>query len=328
MLAILSIIIGIVFVLLLFSMLTSAMVEVYHAAFSSRGKHLRETLEIMLGKEVLDKFYEHPYFRQLSSATKPKSSLKLPIWVDKNTFSTVLADILTPNNSKLSIPERINLVENANLRKVLDFLWRQSSGDVQVFQKKVEGWFDDVMDRAKGWFVDATKWRLFYIGLALAAILNADTLQIYKSLSTNAAVRDELVEEAQVFNNSNPTVTDIDTSKTFEQAKQDFVTRKQAYMDVVKMPLGIGWTSEAPIPVDFWGWLIKLVGWALTGVAVTLGAPFWYDMLRKLLAIKGGNSGGASGNNGAPSDAKPADQSAPAFELKAAGSDPGDTPAG
>lgn len=328
MLAILSIIIGIVFVLLLFSMLTSAVVEVYHAAFSSRGKHLKETLEIMLGKEVCERFYKHSYFRQLSSATKPKSGLKLPVWMENNTFSSVLADILTPPNSNLSIPERIKLVENPDLRKVLDFLWRQSHDNVEVFQKKVEEWFDDVMARAKDWFGDATKWRLFYIGLALAAILNADTLQIYKSLSMNAALRDELVEKAEGFSESRESVpAGPDTSKTFQQAKEDFQITQQLFNETVQSPLGLGWSSTTPLPKDFWAWLTKILGWVFTGVAVTLGAPFWFDMLRKLLALKGGVSGGGSNAN-STGDGKTPEKRAPAFGLKAADSDPSDAPKG
>jgi hypothetical protein len=314
MLAILSIIIGIIFVLLLFSMLTSAVVEVYHAAFSSRGKHLRETLEIMLGKEVCDKFYDHSYFRQLSSATKPKSSLKLPVWVEKQTFSSVLADVLTPPDSNMSIPERIRLVENPDLRKVLDFLWRQSGDDVVQFQKKVEEWFNDVMARAKDWFGDATKWRLFFIGLALAAVLNADTLQIYKSLSANAAVRDELVSDAEIFMAGRESVAAIDTSKNFEQAKTDFQAAKQLYHDTVQSPLGLGWGDSMTIPADFWGWLVKFAGWVLTGVAVTLGAPFWFDLLRKLLSLKGNSS---SSSAPAPSNAE---KPVTAFEMQAADS--------
>lgn len=323
MLAVLSIIIGIVFVLLLFSMLTSAVVEVYHAFFASRGKHLRDTLEIMLGKEICDKFYEHSYFRQLSSATKPKSGKKLPIWVEKGTFSSVLADILTPANSNLSIPERIALIENEDLRKVLDFLWRQSNNRVDVFQQKVEAWFDDVMARAKDWFGDATKWRLFMIGLVLAGILNADTIQIYKSLSVNAALRDELVKNAETFTQENAAVAGIDTSKSFDQAKQSFLISKDLYVQTVQSPLGLGWTDQGVIPTDWWGWLIKLIGWALTGVAVTLGAPFWYDMLRKLLSIKG--STGSSAITG--ENIKPVDDT-PAFEMKAAKTEPKDQAAG
>lgn len=312
MLAILSIIIGIIFVLLLFSMLTSAVVEVYHAAFSSRGKHLQETLETMLGKEVCARFYEHSYFRQLSSATKPKSTLKLPIWLEKGTFSSVLADVLTPSDSSLSIPERIKLVQNEDLRKVLDFLWRQSGGDVVVFQKKVEHWFADVMARAKDWFADATKWRLFFIGLALAAALNADTLQIYRSLSANAALRDELVENAADFMAKNPAPAAApDTSKNFEQAKADFLANKQQYVEIAQSPLGLGWNSTTPLPIDFWGWLIKMAGWVLTGIAVTLGAPFWYDMLRKTLSIKGSSAP-------SPAPLAPAEDSVSAFEIEAA----------
>lgn len=287
MLAILSIIIGIVFVLLLFSMLTSAVVEVYHAAFSSRGKHLRETIEIMLGKDICEKFYQHPYFRQLSSATKPRSSLKLPVWVDRSTFSTVLADVLTPADSNLSIPERIRQIENPDLRRVLDFLWRQADGNVAVFQEKVERWFDDVMARAKGWFADATRWRLFFFGLVLAGVLNADTIQIYKSLSANAALRDELVQKAALFASERSSVPiGPDTTKSFDAAKQGFQDIRQTYIDTVQSPLGLGWGASGAMPADFWAWIVKLVGWALTGVAVTMGAPFWYDMLKKLLAIK------------------------------------------
>ncbi len=332
MLAILSIIIGIVFVLLLFSMLTSAIVEVYHAAYSSRGKHLRETLEIMLGKEVCDKFYEHSYFRQLSSASKPRSSLKLPIWIQKDTFSNVLADVLTPRNSNLSVPERINLVENNDLRKVLDFLWRQSHGNQQLFQNKVEAWFDDIMARAKDWFGDSTKWRLFFFGTILAGALNADTIQIYKSLSANAALRDEIVNAAEQFSTSADTalIRDINAPpRDSATARANYDVIKSNYIENIQSPLGLGWGQSKP--TNWWEWLSKIVGWLLTGVAVTMGAPFWFEMLRKLLALKGSSSGdssktGASGTS--TGDGKGENNPVPAFEMKAAGSDREDAPVG
>lgn len=312
MLAILSIIIGIVFVLLLFSMLTSAVVEVIHAAFSYRGRHLRDTLEIMLGPEASRKFLDHSYFRQLSSATKPHSGQKLPIWIGKGTFSAILADILTEKGNDKNIQQRIDSIQNDDLRKVLDFLWRQSGQDVAVFQEKVENWYGEVMERAKDWFADATKWRLFFIGLTLAAILNADTLQIYKSLSVNAAARDELVNTANAFAAARAKVPGIDTLKTVQQAQQDFLEVKKLFVESVQSPLGLGWGQS--LPQDIWAWLIKLIGWTLTGVAVTLGAPFWFDLLRKLLSLRGG----------APAAEPPASQASTTqqksvFEMESAG---------
>jgi hypothetical protein len=225
----------------------------------------------------------------------------------------VLADVITPADSKLSIPERIQQIENADLRRVLDFLWRQADEDVMAFQEKVEHWFSDVMARAKGWFVDATKWRLFFIGLALAGVLNADTIQIYKSLSANAALRDEFVQKAALFTADRSGVpAGPDTTKDFNTAKEGFQEIRQTYVEMVQSPLGLGWGASGAVPADFWAWLVKLMGWVLTGVAVTMGAPFWYDMLKKLLAIK---------SNAPSSPPPPADdpgKKSSAFETKAA----------
>ncbi|MCC7246293.1 MAG: hypothetical protein IT269_11485 [Saprospiraceae bacterium] len=319
MLAILSIIIGLVFVLLLFSMLTSAIVEVYHAVRASRGNHLKETLEMMLGPGKAEKFLNHVYFKQLSAATKPTSSEKLPVWIDKKTFSSILADILTPEGKTISIQERIDLIENEQLRKVLNFLWRQSGDDVRVFQAKVEHWFDEVMARASEWFIDSTKWRLFFFGTALAVAMNADTVQIYQSLSANANLRDEVVKAAELFVQSgdtslvrgNTTGQPLDTAS----AKSTFKKIRVMYDQTVASPLGLGWGQNTPI--NGYEWLTKVIGWLLTGVAVTLGAPFWLDMLKKLISIKGGASGGGDGgsqSNAAKRDANPPDESV--FDIK------------
>ncbi len=320
MLAILSIVIGLVFVLLLFSMLTSAVVEVYHAFKASRGNHLKETLEMMLGPEKARLFLEHAYFKQLSSATKPTSTQKLPVWIDKSTFSAILADILTPEGGKMDIQERIDKIENQELRKVLNFLWRQSGGDIRAFQAKVEYWYDEVMARAKEWFIDSTKWRLFFFGTVLAAALNADTVQIYQSLSTNAVLREQIATDAAAFANSTDTslvsrnsgVRDT-TRKDTADARANFVKLKGMYSEHIVSPLGLGWGQSKP--ANWWEWLTKVVGWLLTGVAVTMGAPFWFEMLKKMLALKGGGSGGnSSGGSSPPAPERRPEQ--PVFDIK------------
>lgn len=316
MLAILSIVIGLVFVLLLFSMLTSAIVEVYHAFKASRGNHLKDTLEMMLGPEKAQRFLDHAYFKQLSSATKPTSTQKLPVWIDKNTFSAILADILTPEGERIPIQERINNIENEQLRKVMNFLWRQSGDDVRVFQAKVEHWFDEVMARAKEWFIDSTKWRLFFFGTILAAALNADTIQIYQSLSTNAVLREQIASDAAGFVNSadtslvsrNSGVRDT-TRKDTADARANFVKLKGMYSEHIVSPLGLGWGQSQP--ATWWDWLTKVVGWLITGVAVTMGAPFWFEMLKKLLALKGSTGGGT--NTASPPERR-TDQAV--FEIK------------
>lgn len=290
MLAILSIIIGIVFVLLLFSLLTSATVELVHAILSSRGRHLRFTIESMLGDKA-DEFLKHPFFRQLSYAAGHRnvashiSPYSLPAWIHKGTFSNILADILRKESGD-NLGQKIESIQDRELRVLLLYLHNQSGGNPAVFEQRVENWFEEVMERGKQWFGRATKWRLFGYGLLLAAAFNADTLQIYQSLSANAAVREELVKVAGAFAAGRDSVAAIDTTKTFEQAKMNVQEMRQTFVQSIQSPLGLGWYQSRPTNLE--GWLIKLVGLLLTAVAVTVGAPFWFEMLKKLLALRSG----------------------------------------
>ena len=34
------------------------------------------------------------------------------------------------------------------------------------------------------------------------------------------------------------------------------------------------------------GWPIKLLGWIITILAASLGAPFWFDMLNKIMVVR------------------------------------------
>jgi len=37
-------------------------------------------------------------------------------------------------------------------------------------------------------------------------------------------------------------------------------------------------------------WALKLVGWLLTAFAVRQGAPFWFDLLNRLVNVRGSGS--------------------------------------
>jgi hypothetical protein len=62
-------------------------------------------------------------------------------------------------------------------------------------------------------------------------------------------------------------------------------------------PEGAQWfcRSDAAIPCDqrllpvtFWGWARRIAGWIFTAVAMSLGAPFWFDLLNKFVNLRAG----------------------------------------
>jgi hypothetical protein len=63
-------------------------------------------------------------------------------------------------------------------------------------------------------------------------------------------------------------------------------------IEQVNDALGIGWRSfkDRPGATTPFTILSMLLGWIITGLAITLGAPFWFDLLKKLIQIRGSGS--------------------------------------
>ncbi|MBK8965761.1 MAG: hypothetical protein IPM36_03615 [Lewinellaceae bacterium] len=165
MLATLNIVISLIFVLLLFSLLASTVMEVIAAMLSLRAKHLRYTLENMLGEKVAD-FVRHPLFRQLSYATNRRARISLyslPGYVSKDTFTAILQDIMSAKTSN-QLEENIAGLDEGDLKRMMQFMFRQADGDPVAFKNQLERWFDEVMDRASDWYKRNLKWWLFGVG--------------------------------------------------------------------------------------------------------------------------------------------------------------------
>jgi hypothetical protein len=68
--------------------------------------------------------------------------------------------------------------------------------------------------------------------------------------------------------------------------------------EINKLGLPIGWTRNVSVPPDppdprqLYGlspqaWVMRVLGWLITALAVSLGAPFWFDLLNKFIVIRG-----------------------------------------
>jgi hypothetical protein len=33
-------------------------------------------------------------------------------------------------------------------------------------------------------------------------------------------------------------------------------------------------------------WYLKIIGWLITALAISLGAPFWFDILNKIMVVR------------------------------------------
>jgi hypothetical protein len=139
-------------------------------------------------------------------------------------------------------------------------------------------WYDSTMDRVSSWYKQRSQKVVLLLALFLAVAANADTVTIINSLSHDQAMRSSLVAAAQGYAKIQPQ----DANGTAEQRIGSNLK------EIEKLGLPVGWNRDDPrlVPNGFWVWVSKVLGWLLTAVAVSLGAPFWFDLLNKFMAVR------------------------------------------
>jgi hypothetical protein len=149
--------------------------------------------------------------------------------------------------------------------------------DIGKLKKSLQNWFNSAMDRVSGWYKYRTQWMLFGIGLVLAATLNADTIRIVKQLSRDPTLRQSIVAAAQSAKPSD--------NKRGESIKDQIQQAQTEISNIQSIGIPLGWAGTRR-PSSYGEWLQVSGGWLLTAVAISLGAPFWFDMLNKLMVVR------------------------------------------
>jgi hypothetical protein len=127
------------------------------------------------------------------------------------------------------------------------------------------------MDRVSGWYKRTTQIWTVVIAAVLVLCANADTLQIARTLWTDPTLRAELVEQAKGRSAQTPSAAN-------QPATQD---------ELDELGQVVGWSHQS-VPASPGKWADHILGWLLSIVAVSLGAPFWFDLLNKFMRIRNG----------------------------------------
>ena len=281
--------IGLAFIFLLLSLLASTLQEFIAAIFGLRARMLEQGLRNMLGgdEDVLAAFYEHPLIDGLYRGHVARDDLgkgglrrtKGPSYVSPRSFAAFILDAVAPEQGQLNLlktaageTQELPAGVRDRLRPLLD----AAGDDLEAYRKSLEAWFDDSMARVSGWYKRKTQVILLVIGAVVVLALNANTLTIANRLWSDQAIRAAVVQQADQAA-SQP--TGDDPRERLENAADDVAS-------VAKLGVPMGWSGEAKPDWSGTGWLTVLGGWLLTVLAISLGAPFWFDTLGRLSRLR------------------------------------------
>lgn len=154
------------------------------------------------------------------------------------------------------------------------------------------------MDRFAGWYKRWTRQICFVIRVVLVVIANADTLALANRLARDSALRSAILSAADNATEKMAGNVDANATKDHPQVVQQ--ARQDLLGEAEKLNLPLGWvdpkvngvddpfqSERIPAGNDYLGWLLKVVGLLISALAISLGAPFWFDTLSKFMNVRG-----------------------------------------
>jgi hypothetical protein len=170
----------------------------------------------------------------------------------------------------------------------------------EQLQHNIEQWFNDAMDRCGGWYKRWTQKVLLGIAIVVVLGANVDTLMLAKRFMRDNALRASIVTAAE------KTIQENTTNPT-----NNSEARQKLLVEAGELNLPIGWVADASdpyktnqIPQGTVGWLMKILGLLISIFAISLGAPFWFDILSKIVNLRGAGTPPGETKKSAPQLAK------------------------
>ncbi len=187
-------------------------------------------------------------------------------------------------------------------------------------QKNIEDWFNNSMDRLSGWYKRRAQTLVSIIGLVLVILTNTDSLSLTNQLWRGSVLRDTLAYQAATTVNQDQNTIGSTIVRQLLQlqnqlleenlpvgwigaslplnTKSEVSSSDGSVMKCVLSPQGANDIYGLPIagqcyPLantprlsDSSGWILKILGLLVTALATAQGAPFWFDILKKIINIR------------------------------------------
>ncbi|PBQ33661.1 hypothetical protein CNR22_18385 [Sphingobacteriaceae bacterium] len=180
---------------------------------------------------------------------------------------------------------------------------------------QIESWYNEMGERLTYWYRKRARVRLFWLGILLAILFNIDSVQLFNHLQTNKSSQAALMNFYESNTDRLNTLARANNTLDKDSLKDKIVSYGNL-MDSLALEanLPVGWShsilnkhkrqdknsaNQAQLQsVKSSSWIDKLsvflfailfpklLGFALSGLAASFGAPFWFDLLKKIYSRK------------------------------------------
>ncbi len=320
---ILDLVLGMIFIYFLLSIISNAIIEMAMQYTRARAEVLEKWLKSVLdenGSELSKLIMNHTAVKVLSKVDKS------PSYIGAKNFTTALLDKITkdPNSPNSLVSDLATMEKNIAASKMLPkemqsmlLLYAseaktnfaaisvKTKGEIDLFREKIESWYDASMERLTGNLKqDYARKFTWATAIVITLVANADSISLAKYLYDNPTASAKLASQATAIAQNEEMKAKMEalkaqladtTNQAIEMDTLILVMKENSQLikesaSNLQSSIPLGWNKHEFRHIKGWGWiwffLSKFFGLTATVLAISMGAPFWFDMINKVANLR------------------------------------------
>jgi len=259
---VLEVSIGLLFCFGSVALVASSIYEALASILKLRAASLLAGVKSMLNdpkfSDLAMKVYNHAMVnpRDGGVATPGDPPAMKPSYIEPRAFAVALIESVGGISTTFDqLKGKIDDIKNPQVHDLLAGMYARADKSLERLHAQVAAWFDAGMDRVSGGYKRQAQLFTFLIALALAALLNIDSFHLFSTLWRHPELSAKIA---------------AGTTAT-----------REAWENLDSLPVGWGQGFFASVSV------VGVFGWLVTATSALFGAPFWFDLLQRLVNIRG-----------------------------------------
>ncbi len=279
---VLEVVIGLVLVYYILGSIVSTITQIINESLETRGAALEKYLLQAAGDKVID-LKNLPQIKALrpiryanwwnvfGAGTTEKRVEKIPV----STLVSGYFDVVGLSCKAQFAPDELVTIlqglPDSEAKEALLHWVGQGVTTIDDLRDRASDYFNGILNQAQATFKAKARSVVIVLSLLVTLILGTDTIDIAKDLWNDAALRAAAVAQA------NSTA-----------GQQQATLTPQNIETTLSLPLHFSWLQSGGLPAtntlkdDVVFVVLKVIGLLITAIAVSQGASFWYDILRRL----------------------------------------------
>jgi hypothetical protein len=304
---ILNVVIVLIGIYIALSVTCSFLQEQLAAVLKLRPKTLAEGIAQLMSRDaaMLEKLVTHPLIADAPADAGSKQKTTFPSYIDARGFSVAFwQSVATTANPAAGGPAGKAIADSRQLFATLCAsvnawspqtpsaqrikqsavaLLTSAEGDYDKLLSVTDAWFNAKMDRATGWYKRNAQYLMIGIAFALAFGSGVDSLALGQQLFA-----------APAFTQATAAAISSAAGKFKDNPDGGVAQVAQIVADAQsRQPLHFSrWSPASKLDIE------AIFGLLITAIAVSLGAPFWFDILKCIVNVR--MAGAKPGTDPAP----------------------------